>query len=156
MSGDEHGERLVKAIEISRRCPPSAEAFSVGALIVDAGDRELAAGYSREDGAGGHAEEVAIRKVLGTGRDLRGSTLYSSMEPCSIRLSGRRSCADRIIACGIARVIFALREPPIFVACRGVDRLERHGVEVLIYPEFGPLVLAVNRHLPRMLEHRDA
>jgi hypothetical protein len=36
------------AIEPSRLCPPSATAFSVGAVIVAAGGEVLATGFSRE------------------------------------------------------------------------------------------------------------
>ncbi|WP_218081331.1 deaminase [Anthocerotibacter panamensis] len=138
---------LLEAIECSRQCPPSAGAFSVGAIIVDAAQQKIASGYSRETGDGAHAEEIALQKAHQAQLDLRGATIYSSLEPCSVRLSQKRSCTDRMLAAGIARVVFALYEPSIFVVCRGAETLMRHGVEVVVLPEYGPLVVAINQHL---------
>jgi len=39
---------LEAAIDLSRKCPPSASAFSVGAIVVDADGVEIARGFSRE------------------------------------------------------------------------------------------------------------
>ena len=50
---------LLAAIELSRRCPPSASAFSVGAIVVGADGVLLGQGYSRELDPANHAEEVA-------------------------------------------------------------------------------------------------
>ena len=51
------------AIELSRLCPPSASAFSVGAVIVGEDGEVLATGFSREQEDHDHAEEVALRKL---------------------------------------------------------------------------------------------
>lgn len=59
-----------------------------------------------------------------------GCTMYSTMEPCSHRLSGKPSCASLIISAGIARVVMGLAEPPNFVVCEGVAQLEAAGVRV--------------------------
>ena len=137
---------LRDAIELSKRCTPSAGAYSVGALIVEPGGLVIATGYSRER-EGAHAEEVAIERALREERTLAGSTLYTSLEPCSVRLSGRRSCVERIIEHRIARVVFALREPPVFVRCEGVRTLQEQGVVVVGIPELAAQVAEVNRHL---------
>src|ERR1700728_2988695 len=47
-SADERWMRL--AIELAWQCPPSATAFSVGAVIVDASGDEISRGFSREGG----------------------------------------------------------------------------------------------------------
>ena len=63
-SGDERWMRL--AVELAWQCPPSATAFSVGAVIVDAGGDEISRGFSREGGDPMvHAEESALRKLAG-------------------------------------------------------------------------------------------
>ena len=49
---------LQQAIELSRRCPPSAAAFSVGAVIVSQSGAVIATGFSRERDPADHAEEV--------------------------------------------------------------------------------------------------
>jgi riboflavin-specific deaminase-like protein len=51
------------AVELSRLSPPSATAFSVGAVIVAADGEVLATGFSREQQDHDHAEEVALRKL---------------------------------------------------------------------------------------------
>jgi diaminohydroxyphosphoribosylaminopyrimidine deaminase/5-amino-6-(5-phosphoribosylamino)uracil reductase len=109
------------AISLAWKSPPSAQAYSVGAVIVGADGRELSRGFSREGGdPHAHAEEAALAKLgLGllddtglddtglddTGRDdtvlaalLSGATLYSTLEPCSQRKSRPRSCTQLILA----------------------------------------------------------
>lgn len=139
----EDKRRLRAAIELSRRCPPSAAAYSVGAIVERAGV-ELAHGYSREDAPFVHAEESALAKLAARGVDPAGATLYTSMEPCSARRSAPRTCTELIIAAGIVRVVLALREPPVFVRCAGVRLLQEAGVEVVSIPELGAEVLALN------------
>jgi len=54
-AGPTDSERLTRnlhwlqlAIELSRRCPRSATAFTIGAVIVDAEEHVIADGYSRD------------------------------------------------------------------------------------------------------------
>src|SRR5262249_13310410 len=90
---------LTAAIELSRRCVPVGTAFSVGAIIVDKDGSVLAEGYSREHDPHEHAEEAALAE-LDTDRNLGQATLFSSMEPCSVRASRASSCTDLILAAG--------------------------------------------------------
>lgn len=142
--------RLRQAIELSRLCPPSATAFSVGALIVvgdGVGDGTVVAdGWSRRDDPHEHAEESALTRA---GTDLRPATatIYSSLEPCSTRASRPRTCTELILESGLRRVVFAWREPEIFVDCDGAERLRAAGVTVIEVPSLAPLVRKVNAHL---------
>ena len=136
---------LSKAIELSRRCPPTEKAFCVGAIILGANAEVISTGYSRERSPHEHAEELAIAKAGEEGKDLSGATIYSSLEPCCPRLSGRTSCADLIINAGIKKVVFALYEPPIVVVCQGADRLRTNGIEVVVLGEFADLVKEINQ-----------
>jgi diaminohydroxyphosphoribosylaminopyrimidine deaminase / 5-amino-6-(5-phosphoribosylamino)uracil reductase len=127
-------EWLVAAIDESRRCPPTSTAYSVGAIIVDGDGVELSRGYSRETDPYVHAEECALAKLTGaklTGADLTSATIYSSLEPCSVRRFQARTCTELILTAGLRRVVFALREPPIFADCRGAELLHAAGVEVV-------------------------
>ncbi|GAA0391351.1 hypothetical protein GCM10009530_48300 [Microbispora corallina] len=136
---------LMTAIELARKCPPSTTAFSVGAVIVDAEGNEISRGYSRETDPRVHAEEAALAK-LGTidKTRLKGSTIYSTLEPCSERRSRPRTCTQLIIEAGIPRVVIAWREPSLFVAdCQGVELLANHGIEVLEVPDLAALASAV-------------
>jgi diaminohydroxyphosphoribosylaminopyrimidine deaminase/5-amino-6-(5-phosphoribosylamino)uracil reductase len=149
---------LAEAIELSRRCSPSATAFSVGALLVAADGGVLSTGYSRELDPADHAEEVALAKLGLPGpasqalseaarAQLAGASLYSSLEPCAARASRPMPCAELIIASGIGRVVMAWREPPIFVPGGGAVRLRRAGVAVGVVPELAAAARAVNAHL---------
>ncbi|MEO3784844.1 dCMP deaminase [Actinocorallia sp. B10E7] len=136
---------LALACDLARECPPSETAFSVGAVVVDAGGVELARGYSRETDEKVHAEESALAKLAG--RDLSGATVYSSLEPCARRLSRPKPCARLIMERGIGRVVFAWREPALFVEGDGVELLEASGVEVVELPELAESAREPNRHL---------
>jgi diaminohydroxyphosphoribosylaminopyrimidine deaminase / 5-amino-6-(5-phosphoribosylamino)uracil reductase len=137
------------ALDLAWRCPPSETAYSVGAVIVGADGALLSGGYSRENDPHVHAEESALAKLPGDDPRLAGATIYSTLEPCSVRKSRPRSCAQLIIASGIRRVVIAWREPSLFVAdCQGYELLERAGLEVTQLPEFTERAKAPNRHLP--------
>lgn len=136
---------LQAAIDLSRRCPPSDGAYSVGAVIVGTDGSEIARGYSRETDPTVHAEEVALARTAAG--EARGATLYSSLEPCSLRRSRPLSCARLIRDAGVGRVVFALREPTLFVDCRGAEELAEAGVEVVELPDLAEQVLEANGHL---------
>jgi diaminohydroxyphosphoribosylaminopyrimidine deaminase / 5-amino-6-(5-phosphoribosylamino)uracil reductase len=137
---------LREEIELSRRCPPSDTAFSVGAVLVSASGRVVATGYSRERDPADHAEEVALAKA-GASDQLTAATLYSSLEPCLHRASRPRPCAELIVAAGIRRVAVAWLEPPVFVTGGGAAWLRGAGVTVAEYPELAAQARAVNAHL---------
>ena len=148
------------AIELSRSCPPSPRAFSVGAIVVDGDGQVISTGYSREllralgDPDKNHAEEVALAKLSRRASAkpdprLAFSTVYTSLEPCSPRASRPLNCTDLILAAGIPRVVLAMREPALLAVCDGADRLRAAGVEVVELPELAYLVRAVNDHLLR-------
>ena len=132
------------ALALAARCRPSDAAFSVGAVVATEQDLIVGVGYSRETGPHVHAEEVALRRA---GRHARGATLFSTMEPCGERLSGRRSCAERIAAAGVRTVHAAAAEPPVFVTPTGFACLREAGVRVVRMPQFAKAALALNAHL---------
>jgi len=152
---------LQEAIKLSRYCPPSATAFSVGAVLIAPDGSVLSTGFSREWDPADHAEEVALARLgfpgqgmrthdapgYGSGANLEGATMYSSLEPCAARASRPTPCADLIIASGIGRVVIAWREPPIFVPGGGAARLRQAGLTVKVIPELAAAARAVNAHL---------
>ncbi|MQA93882.1 MAG: dCMP deaminase [Streptosporangiales bacterium] len=138
---------LRQAIDLSKLCPRSDTAFSVGALVVGADGVELARGYSRETDPHDHAEEVALARLEAGDPRLATATLYSSLEPCSTRASRPRSCTRLILDTPIPRVVFAWREPALFVDCTGAEDLRAAGRTVIEVPALAPDVRAVNAHL---------
>ncbi|HEU4948656.1 MAG TPA: deaminase [Kribbella sp.] len=140
-------EWLQKAIDLSRSCPPSTTAFSVGALVVGADDDVISTGYSREGDPHDHAEETALAKLSPADARLTSATIYSSLEPCSERSSHPLTCTQLILAAGISRVVLAWREPPLFVGCEGVELLQSAGCEVIEIPDLADEVRAINAPL---------
>jgi diaminohydroxyphosphoribosylaminopyrimidine deaminase/5-amino-6-(5-phosphoribosylamino)uracil reductase len=136
---------LSAAVELSRRCPPSESAFSVGAILVSPAGEVIATGFSRERDPHDHAEEVALAKAAEAA--LAGATLYSSLEPCAARASRPVPCAELVIAAGLRRVVIAWLEPPVFVAGGGAGLLRAAGVTVTEIPELAAAARAVNAHL---------
>jgi diaminohydroxyphosphoribosylaminopyrimidine deaminase / 5-amino-6-(5-phosphoribosylamino)uracil reductase len=135
---------MARAVALAERCPPSATAFSVGAVIVADGEA-VGEGYSRAEDPSDHAEEVALRQA---GAAARGATAYSSMEPCGHRASRPDPCARLLIAAGVARVVYALGEPRNFVDAPGGDAILReNGVVVTVMPEFADAAERPNAHL---------
>jgi diaminohydroxyphosphoribosylaminopyrimidine deaminase / 5-amino-6-(5-phosphoribosylamino)uracil reductase len=148
--GDGTDERWMRlAVELAWQCPPSPTAFSVGAVIVDAGGEEISRGFSREGGDPVvHAEESALGKLAADDPRLAGATIYSTLEPCSQRKSRPRTCTQLIIAAGLHRVVIAWREPSLFVAdCQGYELLADAGIEVAELPALAAPAAAPNRHL---------
>lgn len=137
-------DHLALAVELAHRCPPSATAFSVGAVIAVPDGPVLSSGFSRGEQPHDHAEEVALRHATG---GLSGVTVYSSLEPCGRRASRPRTCAELIIAAGIRRVVYAWEEPSLFVEGRGAEVLRAAGVEVLVLDALAQRARAANAHL---------
>jgi diaminohydroxyphosphoribosylaminopyrimidine deaminase/5-amino-6-(5-phosphoribosylamino)uracil reductase len=135
---------LQQAIELSRCCPPSSSAFSVGAVIVAADGTTMATGFSRQRHPHDHAEEGALATLAPGDPRLAGATLYSSLEPCRFRASRPCPCAELIIAAGLRRVVIAWLEPPLFAQGGGAELLRSSGVTVVEVPELAAEARAVN------------
>ena len=135
---------LSSAIELSRRSPRLLTRYAVGSLIVDHSGVVRATGYTGEIEQQDHAEEVALARLAG---HLSHATIYSSLEPCTTRRSRPLSCTGAILAAGIERVVFAMREPLLFADCRGVELLRQGGLEVVEVAELAHLVNEINSHV---------
>ena len=78
----------------------------VGCVIVDADGVVVGEGFHARAGAA-HAEVMALSAAAGLAR---GATAFVTLEPC--RHVGRTgSCAEALIAAGVARVVFAVADP---------------------------------------------
>jgi riboflavin biosynthesis pyrimidine reductase/pyrimidine deaminase RibD-like protein len=140
---------LAEACVLTERCPPSASAFSVGCVVVADDGSVLGSGWSRRHDPLDHAEEGVLRDLADDPR-LPGATLYSSLEPCGQRASRPDSCATLIERAGVARVVYAWREPPEFVAIpSGIEALERAGITTTHLPRWAPLARRTARSAPR-------
>jgi len=119
----------------------------VGAVVVPA-DRPEHPGFAgaTQGRTGPHAEVVAL---LAAGAEAAGSTLYSTLEPCSHH--GRTGpCTQAIIDAGVARVVVALVDPDPKVAGSGLAELRAAGIDV----EAGVSAAEVEQQLLPYLVHR--
>lgn len=116
---------MKKALELARRGLNTADPNPrVGCLLVKDG-KCVGSGWHRRAGEP-HAEVNALREA---GSRARGATCYVTLEPCSH--TGRTGpCADALLAAGVARVVYAGRDPNALVAGAGARRLEAAGVAV--------------------------
>ena len=149
-SGD-HEAFMDYALSCARLSPPGPDKFCVGAVLVDA-DRSqvLSTGYSLElpgdrpgDPGTTHAEHCCFIKIAEKygvseaelNQRLPTSTvLYTTMEPCNERLSGNKSCVERILALKdrLKTVYVGIKEPGTFIANnQGQKRLEAADVRVI-------------------------
>lgn len=100
---------------------------TVGAVLVKGG-KILGRGRTAPAGRP-HAEIEAIRDAQSTQQNLKGATLFVSLEPCCTH--GRTPpCTDAIIAAGIKRVVVAATDPNPKHAGHGFKLLERAGIKV--------------------------
>lgn len=97
----------------------------VGALVVSADGRIVGQGWHEGPGMP-HAEAMALREA---GAAARGSTLYSSLEPCS-HFGRTPPCTRAVIDAGVARVVAGLRDPNPVVDGSGYRELRAAGIEV--------------------------
>jgi diaminohydroxyphosphoribosylaminopyrimidine deaminase / 5-amino-6-(5-phosphoribosylamino)uracil reductase len=123
---------------------------SVAAIVVAFdGARHIVQGRG-VTAAGGrpHAERLALQQA---GDSARGATLYVTLEPCNrhSRSGFGPSCADQIIAAGIARVVLSTADPSPYADGLGLRRLRQHGVDVAVFDDGG-----VGRRLNRGHELR--
>ena len=99
----------------------------VGAVIVRDGV-EIAKGHHLRFGEP-HAEIEAIAAAARNSQDIRGATLYVTLEPCCHH-GKTPPCTDAIIAAGLARVVVGMVDPDSKVAGKGISILQRAGIEV--------------------------
>lgn len=96
----------------------------VGCVLVRDGEVVGEGWHARAGGP--HAEAVALAAA---GERARGATAYVTLEPCDHH--GRTPpCSLALIDAGVARVVYALRDPDPRVRGNGDERLRRAGIDV--------------------------
>lgn len=98
----------------------------VGCVIVDDGTI-VAEGWHEKPGTA-HAEIAALRAAERQGRDVRGATMYVTLEPCN-HLGRTPPCTEALIAAGIGRIVAAMPDPNP-EASGGAGRLRAAGIRV--------------------------
>jgi pyrimidine deaminase RibD-like protein len=171
LAGKDHLYFLKLALDEAEKCPPTPTAYCVGCVLVvppqniDYSEEPiiLATGYTLELPGNTHAEANALSKAKNLSPDalaalfpnapspptldylLSRTDVYTTMEPCSVRLSGLSPCAQALIAAKIRRCIIGVGEPADFVNCEGARMLENAGIEVIWVQGLEDKCLAVAR-----------
>lgn len=100
---------------------------AVGCVVVSDG-QVIGEGWHGFAG-GPHAERVAIEAAEAAGHDVRGATVFVSLEPCGHR--GRQPpCADLLIEKGVGEVVVGCDDNSEKTAGRGPAMLREAGIEV--------------------------
>jgi pyrimidine deaminase RibD-like protein len=161
-----------QCITLAYKCKSAPTAYNVGAVLVCTTNDQpqvLTTGFSRELLGNTHAEECCLLKLdkqMGYSKESRGVTLleyakqqlslhesaeftmYTSMEPCSLRTSGKKSCSSWLQEVGVHRVVVGAMEPDLFVdECQGVVDLKAKGIQVHVMHGLEYACLAPNLHL---------
>jgi diaminohydroxyphosphoribosylaminopyrimidine deaminase/5-amino-6-(5-phosphoribosylamino)uracil reductase len=100
----------------------------VGCVIVK-DKKVIGAGFTQPAGQA-HAEVRALTDAASRGADVRGSTVYVTLEPCS-HYGRTPPCADALINAGVAQVVAAIADPNPLVAGQGFAKLQAAGIEVV-------------------------
>ena len=114
----------------------------VGCVIVKDG-KIIGEGWHKKYG-NPHAEIEAINDANSRGENIKGSTIYVTLEPCS-HYGKTPPCANRLVSEGVAEVVIAMRDPNPKVNGNGVKILREGGVKVTELPEFEEDAKFLNR-----------
>ena len=122
---------------------------AVGCVIASS-DRVLGRGATRPTGAA-HAEITALADAADQQHDVRGATVYVTLEPCS-HVGRTPPCTDALIKAGVSRVVVATQDPDPRVSGKGCQQLRAAGIQV----ETGLLEnIATDRHRNFMFRCRN-
>ena len=165
-AGD-HKAYMMAALALAQKSPPKATNFCVGAILLNESRNDtLATGFTLEFPGNTHAEECCLTKLedsLGRFDDAKLSAhdhliLYTTMEPCNKRVSGKTPCVDRILGARfrnidqrISKVYVGICEPEKFVgANEGKQRFEEAGIEYIHVPGLEDRIsnVATSGHTP--------
>jgi pyrimidine deaminase RibD-like protein len=152
-----HDDRYFMSLAIaeSRRCvsEQGVPRPLVGAVLVQE-DSIVAKAFRGEITSGDHAEYELLETRL-QGRLVAGSTLYTTLEPCTERGTTKEGkekvpCAKRIIDRRIRRVVIGMLDPNQKIRGEGIWRLREAGVHVaLCEPDQMAQIEEINRDFVR-------
>jgi pyrimidine deaminase RibD-like protein len=142
---------MKEAIEIGRKSRPEDEDIHplVGAIVA-MGQHRLARACRGEFEPGEHAEFTAFWHHL-RNADLKGGTLYTTLEPCTYRRHGKYSCVEWIISHEIRTVVIGMLDPNPAICGKGYWSLREAGIKVKLFsPELMSQVEEDNRRFIKL------
>src|SRR6267378_2337764 len=155
-SGDADRKFARLAIDEARKSVPEPDGRphpKVGAVVVKNG-KLLSTAY-RGERSENHAEYIALEKKL-TDEAIAGSTVYTTLEPCTTRNHPKIPCAERLIEHNVGRVVIGMLDPDERISGRGLRRLRKAGIATDLFPpDLMMEVEEMNRDFIQCCEVRD-
>ncbi|KAM0276379.1 hypothetical protein ACHAQH_006827 [Verticillium albo-atrum] len=153
----DHKAYLQYALSLAAKSPPKATNYSVGAVLVNPETNTIvSSGYTLELEGNTHAEQCCFINFASshgvTEEELASAVrspplvLYTTMEPCSERLSGNLPCVQRILRLKhlITTVYVGVQEPEKFVSDNtGRGALQAAGIKFVHIEGLEEDILAV-------------
>ncbi len=127
LTSDTDRRHLARAIKLAERGRGRVSPNPLAGAVVAHDEEVLGEGFHAHFG-GPHAEVEAIQAA--GERDLKGATIYVSLEPCC-HYGKTPPCTEAIRESGIARVVVASDDPSQHASGRGLGILRDEGVEVV-------------------------
>lgn len=116
---------MARALELAARGLATTDPNPRVGCVIVRGAMVLAEGWHERAG-GPHAEAMALASLGGFAP---GATAYATLEPCC-HFGRTPPCADALVAAGVRRVVYAVRDPNPRVNGGGAARLTAAGIEV--------------------------
>ena len=101
----------------------------VGSVILDKIGKIAGYGWHQKYGEA-HAEVNAVKMAKEKGIDIKGGTIFVSLEPCS-HFGKTPPCCDLIIKEGLKKAVIGCVDPNPIVSGRGIQKLKDAGIEVV-------------------------
>ena len=144
---DEDLKWMRRAVELGRQSIPElgrSDAPKVGVVIVREG-KLVGESWRGAAGSGLHAEYGLLESLEDI--DLSGTTVYTTLEPCSRRNRPKRPCAERLIERKVATVVIGMYDPNPRIYREGWRTLRDAGVELRDFAsDLRNEILADNEH----------
>src|ERR1700681_1196609 len=108
-------------------------------------DGKVLATAHRGEAEGNHAEYITLEKKLSDAA-LVGTTIYTTLEPCTTRNHPKIPCANRLIERKVSRVVIGMLDPDNRISGRGVRILRKANIVTELFePELMPEIEELNR-----------
>ncbi|MFT4888524.1 MAG: diaminohydroxyphosphoribosylaminopyrimidine deaminase [Pseudohongiellaceae bacterium] len=121
----------------------------VGCVIV-CRSGQLALGWHEMPGHA-HAEIMALSSAKTSGLNVKGATVFVSLEPCAHH--GRTGpCAEALVNAGVEKVVIATLDPNPIVSGKGVAIMESAGIEVIHLFDFEEQARSINSGFFKRME----